>query len=490
MDVAHFFKDTESVALAWGTDGLWFTTAEAINTTSSAGDAPWDVTRHTYLQSVSPPRLALTVAYVFVDYRRAITKPDECSILRNSVLRTVYEAIADSTRAPAGTLDQAVPGQGRVVGQIVGQGAQVAEADAEVGMEQLPTQGAVEAAITGDDGNIGLAGTPATVGEHDDGRTASAFSESKLEEASEKSIEALGEDEDVVALMPAEEFVIANGPKRTVLYWLSQNVTMTKKINGSLEGVKALSANINFLTGVLAILAMTEVVPYELVWLVVAWIPDILRKLFKMNVEAIGLILRELDFWVPFVTTCIAAYFYSASFAHEAVFSIFIVLFTMWFIVNVLFADADLSRRVIRSTSSSAPKYVLMLLAVSTVCFLMTFGLCPRAENHAYSYHFAYNEGTVETVSMFTRFICTPLLFLCKFIVKSLVYKGRTVIIKMPLVRHVMPKRELHDFLRRRGEVSRQNSSSSTTPGPASSLSRTSESPTPASPELGPRAAA
>ena len=53
---------------------------------------------------------------------------------------------------------------------------------------------------------------------------------------------------------------------------------------------------------------------------------------------------------------------------------------------------------------------------------------------------------------MFTRLTATPLLFMTKFIVKSLVYKGRTVIIKMPLVRHVMPKRELRDFLRRRQE--------------------------------------
>ena len=65
-----------------------------------------------------------------------------------------------------------------------------------------------------------------------------------------------------------------------------------------------------------------------------------------------------------------------------------------------------------------------------------------------------YNHGAVETVSMFTRFMATPLLFICKFIVKSLAYRGRTVIIHMPLVRHVMPKRELRGFLRRREETS------------------------------------
>ena len=90
-------------------------------------------------------------------------------------------------------------------------------------------------------------------------------------------------------------------------------------------------------TGVLIVLALAEVVPYELLWLVVSWVPDILRTLFKMNTEAIGLILRELDFWVPSVTVSLAAYFFSASFAHEAAATTFVVLFALWFIVNVLF---------------------------------------------------------------------------------------------------------------------------------------------------------
>jgi len=124
-----------------------------------------------------------------------------------------------------------------------------------------------------------------------------------------------------------------------------------------------------------------------------------------------------------------------------------------------------------------------MLVAIAIFTILLTFDHFPRAKNYEYSYHFIYNKGVVETVSMFTQFMATPLLFMTKFLVKSLVYKGRTVIIKMPLVRHVMPKRELRDFLRRRGESNRRSSSSSTTP--ASSL-HTPEPPTPAPPERAP----
>ena len=115
-----------------------------------------------------------------------------------------------------------------------------------------------------------------------------------------------------------------------------------------------------------------------------------------------------------------------------------------------LAVDADLTKRVIESKGSKVARHVGFLLGVSIFTILVTFGHFSRVGNSQYHFHLMYNEGTVESVSMFTRFMSTPLIFNFKFIVKSLVYKGRTVIIKMPLVRHVMPKRELRGFLRRR----------------------------------------
>ena len=117
-----------------------------------------------------------------------------------------------------------------------------------------------------------------------------------------------------------------------------------------------------------------------------------------------------------------------------------------------LAADADLAKRVIESKGSKVYKQISVLLGFSIFTILMTFGHFSRVGNRQYHFHLMYNEGTVESVSMFTRFMSTPLLFNFKFIVKSLVYKGRTIIIKMPLVRHVMPKRRLRGFLRRRAE--------------------------------------
>ena len=120
-------------------------------------------------------------------------------------------------------------------------------------------------------------------------------------------------------------------------------------------------------------------------------------------------------------------------------------------------ADADLATRVIENKSASTLKFTVILLGVAAFVILLTFDLFPRAKNHQYDYQLMNNQGAVEVVSMCARFITTPLLFNCKFIVKSLVYKGRTTIIKMPLVRHVMPKRKLRGFLSRRQEGRSEN---------------------------------
>ena len=103
-------------------------------------------------------------------------------------------------------------------------------------------------------------------------------------------------------------------------------------------GVKVLTANCIFFT-IFGILALAEVVPYELTWLAILAVPDALRKLFKLNTEALALVLRELDFWVPFVTGIMSVIFAWASFAHEGAAAAFVVIFAFYFqyTVNILF---------------------------------------------------------------------------------------------------------------------------------------------------------
>jgi hypothetical protein len=195
------------------------------------------------------------------------------------------------------------------------------------------------------------------------------FDELRLGEATEKAIEPLGKDDEVVALMPAKEFVVHHGPKRTVLFWFCQDAEMTKKVNEFLEGeprvglfsirstppthvyhhnythvrtilgVKVFTAYLILLPFPVAVLAMTEtvdVVPYELVWLIILALPDALRKLFKLNTEAVGLVLRELDFWVPFVTMCLGLLCASVSFGHDGAAVLFLTLVALQYTVNIL----------------------------------------------------------------------------------------------------------------------------------------------------------
>ena len=192
----------------------------------------------------------------------------------------------------------------------------------------------------------------------------------RLDEASEKAIEPLGENEEVVVLMPGKEFIIVDGPKRTVLYWLCRDAAMTEMINGFLEGergpflhhhcthvsivhcrpyshhkstgsdVKAICAYLTLLGTLVSISAMTEtvdVVPYELVWFAILAVPDSLREFFKLNTEAVTLILRELDFWVPFVTLCLGLLCASASFGHDGAANVLFITAALNYTVFILF---------------------------------------------------------------------------------------------------------------------------------------------------------
>jgi len=82
---------------------------------------------------------------------------------------------------------------------------------------------------------------------------------------------------------------------------------------------------------------------------------------------------------------------------------------------------------------------------------MLNFGLYnEHATNQRFSFHFLHNEGVVETMALCSSFLSTPALFMCKMIVKSAVYPGRCVIIKVPLTRVTLQKKNLRAYLRRR----------------------------------------
>ena len=62
------------------------------------------------------------------------------------------------------------------------------------------------------------------------------FSKIRLNKVSAEAIRPLRDWEEIMVLMPSEEYVIVHGPKRTVLHWLCGDVGVTMAINGFLEG--------------------------------------------------------------------------------------------------------------------------------------------------------------------------------------------------------------------------------------------------------------
>ena len=99
---------------------------------------------------------------------------------------------------------------------------------------------------------------------------------------------------------------------------------------------------------------MLEVVPYELTWLIILVLPDALRKLLKLNAHAVSLVLHELDFWVPFVTWLLAAYFASASFVHESAFAAATVTVMVSYTANVLLGKLHNNERIVRRPEPGA----------------------------------------------------------------------------------------------------------------------------------------
>ena len=89
---------------------------------------------------------------------------------------------------------------------------------------------------------------------------------------------------------------------------------------------------------------MLEVVPYELTWLIILVLPDALRKLFKLNTHAVSLVLRELDFWVPFVTLLLGCFFASASFAYDGAAAAVVITFVISFTVNILLGKSQATK--------------------------------------------------------------------------------------------------------------------------------------------------
>ena len=60
---------------------------------------------------------------------------------------------------------------------------------------------------------------------------------------------------------------------------------------------------------------------------------------------------------------------------------------------------------------ASPPPYIFSLVNFLALVVLLTFGLCPRAENRHLDIQFHNNHARIESIETFTRMMCVPKVF-------------------------------------------------------------------------------
>ena len=267
LDQGGLFNDVQSAVWLFNThDGFLQTTAEelaAFNLTASAenGDV---ITLTTYLRSMGNTRLFLFVVFVMTSAWSSIFHPTECAILRNAARRSVFggseEAVGTTREDGEGDEEERAPGLQQCIERI--------ELDAE---------------------------SEATVAElQDDG-------------------------DKVIVFIPAEEIIIPEGPKRSVLcFLLNGNHHRAKSINDFLDD-NEISDALFFVIFIASFLPLAvEALPLDLTWIVVLLIPDVARALFMLNLQAVKLAVSEpFNFIVPCVALAGGLVGFAASFDYH-----------------------------------------------------------------------------------------------------------------------------------------------------------------------------
>ena len=247
LDQGGLFNDVESIVWVFNArDGFHTTTADEWEALKSNSTALTDdAVSISYLRSIGNTRVVFFTVFVATAAWASIYHPTECSILKNAARRSVIG------------------------------GSQ------EEGIKEAPSTASV----------VGSA------------------RHSMLDAESVATVNRLGSDDDeVIVFMPAEQIVIPDGPKRSILcLLLLGNHRMAKRINDFLEEHKVWGQIPLYPCLIIPLCALTEVIPLNWTWLSVLILPDMARCFFKLNAQAVKLCISEpFDFIVPFVTLTLA----------------------------------------------------------------------------------------------------------------------------------------------------------------------------------------
>lgn len=286
LDQGGLNADTESIVWVYNTrDGFHVTAAEAWGarnfTSSSEDDAAGVITLHVHLRSISNVRLVFFTLFVATAAWGASFHPTECMILRNSASRSVVGRAEDEPP------EDPVP-QGAQAELNYSMDAYLEEQEeAECGPELLRNE-----------------------------LLQQAYENFAVDDESQATINRLSDDDEVLVFMPAEEIIIADGPKRSILYFLLDgNHRVAQRINDFAEAHKVWGQIPAFPALIIGTVALTEWIPLHLTWCAALTFPDIARCIFKLNVQAVRRCIGEpFDFQVPFVSLVLALYGAMASF--------------------------------------------------------------------------------------------------------------------------------------------------------------------------------
>ena len=309
LDQGGLYNDVESIVWVFNTHDarLHTTTAEAWEASNSTAlaDNGSTITLHTYLRSIANTRVLFFTVFVATAAWASIYHPTECAILKNAARRSVIG------------------------------GAQ------QEGVEEGPS---TAAGTVSHEGSQELQYSLSTLEDEQEGAEYAPVSQQlnyerlALDAESEATVNGLGDDEEVIAFMPAEEMIIPDGPKRSVLcFLLWGNHRMAKHVNDFTEEHRVWSEITAPLALLIALVALTEVIPLDLTWLGVLSLPDTARGFSHLNVQGVRLCVSEpFDFWVPFVSFVVGAFGAMASFKFHAGFCAFALSTGCFFTTFVL----------------------------------------------------------------------------------------------------------------------------------------------------------
>mmetsp|Transcript_10951 Transcript_10951/g.29350 ORF Transcript_10951/g.29350 Transcript_10951/m.29350 type:complete len:957 (+) Transcript_10951:122-2992(+) len=391
--------DTTDLTLYFHSATWTITTSH--NATASVENAQggaWDVVNAYNVLDVGVSRGLYFIVFAGSIFVKSFTRPDECSWLTSNARRTIIGGASE-------------------------------EPDASLRAQQLERA---------DTGNM----SPST----------SSPNALLLDEQSKKELGELRDDAKVFVFAPVNEFALTSGIGDTVLCQLFiSNTDSAKVFQEKFDKLKYTAATVFVPLGIIGFLGLTRAIPEVFTWCFSLNLYYWLRMTLKFNYFAIKMCMAQVfTFWVPVLMACAATGVGLHSFEEDFAAQMFVVTMTLNFISSSMLSnDCDLRRKRLENGTGTGTGLILSLVAYLVWTFFFVMGGFPSAKNHTYSFIIGNRTVVLGSMSLLSRFMSTPILYMGVSAYYNCVHKGKCSVIKIPLARKRMPKAEVAGFLKR-----------------------------------------